>query len=179
MPAENRAVTREMPLPRSDCSIRLALPGDAAAVNEIQNHYVLTSTATFHTKPLTLDERRAWLNDRGSAYPVTVAEIDRAVVGWGALEIFRGRPAYRHTAEFSVYVHHDWHRRGIGRAIMTDLEKRARALQYHALVGGCCSESTAVIALLEALGYEHVARFREVGRKFDRWLDVVFLERVL
>ena len=161
------------------CSIRLATPVDAGTINDIQNHYVVSSTATFHTEPLTLDERLAWLRNRSPAHPVTVAEIEGAIVGWGALEVFRGRPAYRHTAEFSVYVHHDWHRQGIGRAIMADLETRARDLHYHALVGGCCSESTAVIAMLEALGYERVARFREVGRKFERWLDVVFLERLL
>lgn len=160
-------------------SIRLATPDDAGIVNDIQNHYVLTSTATFHTEPVTLEERLAWLENRASAHPVTVAQAEGRVVGWGALEVFRGRGAYRHTAEFSVYVHHEWHRRGIGRAIVADLVTRARVLQYHALVGGCCSESTAVIALLEALGFDRVAHFREVGRKFDRWLDVVFLERLL
>jgi len=163
----------------SDCSIRLATPDDAGIINDIQNHYVLTSTATFHTEPLTLEERLAWLKNRSPAHPVTVAHAEGAIVGWGALEVFRGRRAYQQTAEFSVYVHYDWHRRGIGRAILIDLETRARALHYHALVGGCCSESRPVIALLESLGYDRVAHFREVGRKFDRWLDVVFLERIL
>jgi L-amino acid N-acyltransferase len=161
------------------CSIRLATPGDAGVINDIQNHYIVSSTATFHTEPLTLEERLAWLKNRSPAHPVTVAQAEGAIVGWGAIEIFRGRPAYRHTAELSLYVHHERHRRGIGRAIVADLVTRARALQYHALVGGCCSESTAVIALLEALGFDRIARFREVGRKFDRWLDVVFLERLL
>jgi L-amino acid N-acyltransferase YncA len=163
----------------SDCSIRLATPDDAGTINEIQNVYIVSSTVTFHTQPLTLDERLTWLKNRLPAHPVTVAEMEGAIVGWGALEVFRSRPAYRHTAEFSVYVRYDRHRRGIGRAILTDLETRARALQYHALVGGCCSESASILALLESLGYDRVAHFREVGRKFDRWLDVVFLERVL
>ena len=163
----------------STCSIRLACRDDAEAINAIQNHYVVHSTATFHTEPLTLEERLAWLENRASAHPVIAAQADGVIAGWGALEIFRGRPAYRHTAEFSVYVHHDWHRRGIGRAIVSDLVTRARELQFHALVGGCCSESTPVITLLEALGFDRVARFREVGRKFDRWLDVVFLQRLL
>ena len=162
-----------------DCNIRLATRADAGAINGIQNHYVVGSTATFHTEPLTLVERLAWLGNRTSDHPVTVAESDRRIVGWGALEVFRNRPAYRRTAEFSVYVDHEWHRRGIGRAIMADLVARARALRYHALVGGCCSESTAVIAMLEAMGFDRVAHFREVGRKFERWLDVVFLELVL
>lgn len=100
-------------------------------------------------------------------------------ISWGALEIFRSRPAYRHTAELSIYVDHEWHRRGIGRAILADLLTRARALGHHALVGGCCSESTAIITLLEGSGFSRVAHFREVGRKFDRWLDVVFLQRLL
>lgn len=163
----------------SACSIRPACEEDAGTINSIQNHYVVHSTATFHTEPLTLAERLAWLRNRSSAHPVTVAQNDGVTVGWGALEVFRGRPAYRRTAEFSVYVHHDWHRRGIGRAIVDDLVTRARALEYHALVGGCCSESTPVIAMLETLGFDRVAHFREVGRKFDRWLDVVFLQRVL
>ena len=165
--------------PVTPCSIRLAARGDAGNINDIQNHYVVGSTATFHIEPLSLEERVAWLQNRSAAHPVTVAHVDSQVVGWGALEVFRGRLAYRHTAEFSVYVHHDWHRRGVGRAIMVDLEQRARSLRYHALVGGCCSESAAVIALLETLGFERIAHFREVGRKFDRWLDVVFLERIL
>ena len=163
----------------STCSIRLADRGDAEAINAIQNHYVVRSTATFLTEPLTLEQRLAWLENRSQAHPVIVAQVEGAVAGWGSLEVFRTRPAYRHTAEFSIYVHHEMHRRGIGRALLADLIARARALDHHALVGGCCSESTAVIALLEASGFSRVAHFREVGRKFDRWLDVVFLQRLL
>jgi phosphinothricin acetyltransferase len=163
----------------SDCSIRLAARADAGDINSIQNHYVVNSTATFLTDPLTLEQRLAWLENRSQAHPVVVAQADDSVVGWGSLEVFRARLAYRHTAEFSIYVHPEWHRRGIGRAILADLTTRARALGHHALVGGCCSESTAIIALLEASGFSCVAHFREVGRKFDRWLDVVFLQRLL
>jgi L-amino acid N-acyltransferase len=163
----------------SACSVRLATRADAGDINSIQNHYVVRSTATFLTDPLTLEQRLAWLEGRPQAHPVVVAQADDSVVGWGSLEVFRGRPAYRHTAEFSIYVHHELHRRGIGRAILADLTTRARALGHHVLVGGCCSESTAIIALLEASGFSRVAHFREVGRKFNRWLDVVFLQRLL
>lgn len=152
---------------------------DAAAINEIQNHYVVHSTATFLTEPLTLEQRLAWLEGRSPAHPVTVALQDGAVAGWAALGDFRSRPAYRHTVEFSVYVHPARHRRGIGRELLEDLVERARAAGHHALVGGCCSESTAILALLDAEGFSRVAHFPEVGRKFDRWLDVVFLQRLL
>lgn len=163
----------------NDCSIRLATRADAEDINDIQNHYVVRSTATFLTEPLTLEQRLAWLEGHSPAHPVIVAQADGLVAGWGSLEVFRARPAYRHTAEFSIYVHHERHRRGMGRALLAELVTRARALGHHALVGGCCSESTGIIALLEASGFSRVAHFREVGRKFDRWLDVVFLQRLL
>lgn len=163
----------------SACAIRSATRDDAGAINDIQNHYVVHSTATFLTEPLTLEQRLAWLDGRSAVHPVIVAEDGGRIVGWGSLEVFRSRPAYRHTVEFSIYVHHEWHRRGIGRAILAELLARARTVGHHTLVGGCCIESTAVIALLEATGFSRVAHFREVGRKFDRWLDVVFLQRLL
>ena len=163
----------------SGLTIQSAHRDDAEAINGIQNHYVLHSTATFLTEPLTLEQRLAWLLGRAASHPVIVAREGGTVAGWGSLETFRARPAYRHTAELSIYIHPERHRRGIGRAIVGKLIERARALDYHALVGGCCSETTGAIALLEACGFAQVARFPEVGRKFGRWLDVVFLERVL
>src|SRR5688572_2813595 len=124
----------------SACTIRLAAREDAEAINSIQNYYVERSTATFLTEPLTLDERLAWLDEHSTAHPVTVAAADGSIVGWGALGTFRLRAAYSRTAELSVYVHHESHRRGIGREIVSDLLERGRALGYHAVVGGCCSE---------------------------------------
>ena len=161
------------------CSIRLAARADAEAINDIQNHYVVHSTATFLTEPFTLAQRLAWLEGRAPEHPVMVAEADGGVVGWSALGEFRSRPAYRHTTEFSVYVRPDSQRRGIGRALLADLTRRAKSLGHHALVGGCCSESAAILALLEAEGFSKVAHFPEVGYKFDRWLDVVFMQKLL
>lgn len=163
----------------SACAIRPAMRADAEAINAIQNHYVANSTATFLTEPLTLEQRYAWLDGRSPEHPVTVAVGQGTVVGWAALGEFRSRPAYRHSVEFSIYVHPERHRRGIGHALLADLVERARAAGHHALVGGCCSESTAVIAMLQAEGFSRVAHFPEVGRKFDRWLDVVFMQKLL
>ena len=163
----------------SACPIRLATRADADAINSIQNYYVERSTATFLTEPLTIEERLAWLDEHSSVHPVTVALANGSIVGWGALGTFRPRAAYSRTTELSVYIHHEWHRRGIGREIVSDLLARARALEYHAVVGGCCSEATASIALLEALGFSRVGLFPEVGYKFGRWLDIVFLQRLV
>jgi phosphinothricin acetyltransferase len=159
--------------------IRTATREDAAAINDIQNYYVERSTVTFLLKPLTLAERLEWFDGHSEAHPITVAVADDKIVGWGALGTFRSAAAYGRTSELSVYVQHDSHRHGIGRAIVEDLVQRAGALDYRALVGVCCSEAVASIALLEAVGFTRVGHLPEVGRKFDRWLDVVFVQRLV
>ena len=160
----------------SEPTIRDAAPTEVAAITEILNHYITHSTATFITAPETPEERTRWLHERSAAHPAIVAKLAERVVAWGALGPFRQRAAYQHTVEISVYVHHDFHRRGLGRAILNELLLRARAAKHHVVVGGCCTESVASIRLLEAFGFTRVGCFPEVGRKFDRWLDVVFLQ---
>ena len=159
--------------------IRSATPADAAAINSIFNPYIEKSTATFITEPYTLEQRFAWFDEHQDVHPVVVAECDGAVVGFGALSTFRARSAYARTAEVSIYVREDFHRRGIGRMILGALTARARVLGHHTIIGVCCSESQASIALLEAFGFTRAGHLREVGRKFDRWLDTVILEQVL
>jgi L-amino acid N-acyltransferase len=160
-------------------ALRTATRDDCHAINAILNHYVAHTTATFITEPQTLEERLDWFEGRSDRHPVVVADVNGETVGWAALSSFRVRAAYAHTAELGVYVHHDHHRRGIGRALVAETVARGRAAGLHAIVGGCCSESTASIALLEASGFRRVAHFQEVGFKFGRWLDVIFLERLL
>ena len=76
-------------------------------------------------------------------------------------------------------MHHEFHRKGLGRALITELLARARKLGHHVVIGGACSESVASVALLEALGFTRVGQFHQVGHKFGRWLDVVFYQLVL
>jgi phosphinothricin acetyltransferase len=110
---------------------------------------------------------------------VTVADDNGEVIGWGALSHFRDRFGYRFTVEASVYVRHDCHRRGIGRSILADLIERARRLGYHVVIGGASADQTASIALQKTMGFEEVARFKEIGNKFEQWLDVVFMQLML
>lgn len=162
-----------------DLTIRLATADDLGAVNAIYNHYVATSTCTFQLDPDTEAERRAWFDGRSAAHPVTVALAAGEVVGWAALSPWKARCAYARSAEVSVYVRHDRHRRGVGRALLLDLIDRARAAGHHVLIGGACTEHPASLALQEAVGFGRVAHFREVGHKFGRWLDVVYMQLVL
>ncbi len=108
---------------------RLATVADAEAINEIYNHYVRTSTATFQVEDETTEERAEELRTRPNNQPMTVLEDGGEIVGWGALSPFRSRCAYRDTIELTIYVRHDCHRRGYGRAIVRDLIERGRSVR--------------------------------------------------
>ena len=97
----------------------------------------------------------------------------------GSLSKFRDRAAYDGTVEASIYIRHDSHRRGLGRALLIDLIERARASGYHTLIGGCSADQTASLRLQESLGFTRVAHFKEVGWKFDAWRDAAFYQLLL
>ncbi len=160
-------------------SLRLASKEDAQAITELLNHYIANTTSNLITESRTIADQLGWFEQHTDTHPVVAAEVEGKLVGWGALSIYNARGGYRHTAETSIYVHPDFHRHGIGRALLSDLITRARGIGHHALIAICCAESTASIALHESLGFARVGTFREIGRKFDRWLDVVHLQLIL
>ncbi len=159
--------------------VRPATPADLPAINDIYNHYVLHSTATYQTEPATLQEREQWFAAHGGTHPVTVAEAAGEVVGWASLSRFHPRSAYRRTVENSVYVRHDQHRRGLGAALLADLIGRAERLGHHTIIAGIDAEQTASVALHARFGFTRVGHLREVGFKFGRWLDVIYMQRLL
>jgi L-amino acid N-acyltransferase len=161
-------------------AIRLATATDLPAINDIYNYYVARSTCTYQLEPEPQASREAWFQHHSpDKYPVTVAESDGQILGWGSLSKFRDRAAYDGTVEASVYIHHDHHRRGLGRALLLDLIERARVAGFHTLIGGCSADQSASLALQESLGFARVAHFKEVGYKFGQWLDVIFLQLML
>lgn len=162
-----------------DFSIRLANACDLAAVREIYNYYVTRSTCTFQIELDSEEERLAWFQQRSAAHPVTVAEQAGQVIGWGALSAWKSRCAYAKTVEGSIYIHHAFHRCGIGRALLLDLIERARQLGHHTVIGGACTEQAASLALQASLGFQPVGTFRAVGYKFGRWLDVAYMQLFL
>lgn len=160
-------------------AIRPAEVTDLDAIRAIYNYYVERSTCTYQLEADTAEERLAWFRQRSPAHPATVAERAGEVVGWASLSPWKPRGGYANSVEASVYVRHDCHRQGIGRALAVDLIERAKAAGHHVLIGGACSSQTASIALQESLGLQQVAHFRETGRKFGRWLDVIYLQLIL
>ena len=163
-----------------DFSIRLATSADLSAINDIYNYYVLRSTCTYQLEPETEEARQKWFEQHSAdKHPVTVALLDGIVAGWGALSEFRPRAAYAHSVEASVYLRHDMHRRGIGKALLLDLIARAKAAGHHTLIGGASADQTASLALQKSLGFDQVGYLKEVGFKFGRWLDVVYCQLML
>ena len=158
------------------CSLRPATNGDLAAINAIYTHSVLHSTATYQTEPSTDAERATWFAAHGAQHPVIVAEIDGRVAGWGSLSSFHARAAFARTVEESVYIHQDFHRRGIGRAILTELLARAKVLGHHRVIAAISGDQEPSLALHRTLGFIDVGHLTEVGFKFGKWLDLVYLE---
>ncbi len=159
---------------------RLARSSDGEAIRSIYNAEVVGSTATFDLVPRTTEEQAAWLEEHRGPYPAVVAVDDEdQVLGFGSLSVFRDRPAYSTTVENSVYVG-DGHRGlGVGRLIMDELIKLATQHGFHAVIARIGGANQASIALHEACGFRMVGVEREVGRKFNRWLDVSVLQLLL
>jgi phosphinothricin acetyltransferase len=160
--------------------LRPATLDDAPAIRDIYNHEVTTSTVTFDLVPRTLPEQRAWLTERSGAHVVVVAEDGGGrVLGFGSLSPYRDRPAYSTSVEDSVYIHEAARGGGVGRAILEDLVERATQHGFHTVIARIVGGHEASIALHRSAGFDHVGVEREVGRKFNRWLDVVVMQRLL
>lgn len=162
-----------------EISIRDATAEDLPTINDIYNYYVHHSTCTYQETDEPIESRREWFAKHGPKHPVTVAVIGGRVVGWASLSAYHQRSAYRNTVEDSVYLHHEFLGRGIGSALLADLIGRARAIGHHAVIGGMDAEQLASIALHAKFGFTEVARLKEVGFKFGRWLDVIYTELLL
>jgi phosphinothricin acetyltransferase len=159
--------------------IRIAKVTDLEAINRIYNHYVVNSACTYQEEPSTPEERAAWFAGHGPRHPVTVAERDGEVVGWGSLSKFHPRSAYGKTVENSVYVRKDSHRQGIGAALLGDLLERGKAIGHHSVMALIDSQQRGSVALHEKFGFVEVGRLREVGFKFGRPGDVIYMQRML
>jgi len=160
-------------------TIRTAEARDAAAIADIYNHYVRSSTATFDTVEKTVEDRLVWLRDHDEAHPVLVAEDDGRVIAWGSLTEWATRPAWRHTVEVSVYVHNGAVGVGVGPRLVDALVERARIAGHHALIAQIVADNESSLNMARRAGFERVGTLKEVGYKFQQWLDVALVERVL
>ena len=160
--------------------IRDAGDEDLPDILAIHNHAVATTTAIFSYHPATLDNRRALLADRrASGFPFLVAAEAGAVLGYASFGAFRPHDGYVRTVEHSVYVAEGHRRRGIAGLLMPPLIDRARALGKHVMVGAIDAANAASIALHARLGFASVGIMPQVGFKFDRYLDLMLMQKIL
>ncbi|HVV03487.1 MAG TPA: GNAT family N-acetyltransferase [Puia sp.] len=161
-------------------TIRAGKEQDLPALLDIYNHIIVNTTAVYHYQPHTMEMRKAWYDARvKEGFPVFVAEDDGKVVGFSSYGPFRPWPAYKYTMENSVYVADGQRGKGIGKLLMEPLIDYARAHEVHAIIAVIDASNDASVQLHRGFGFEEVGHFRQVGYKFDRWLDLTFMELVL
>lgn len=160
--------------------IREANREDAATIAHIYNQGIEDRSATLETQLRTPEERVEWLTTRGPRHPV-LAAVDNmgTVVGWGSLNSFNPRSAYDHVVDFSVYVAREQRGRGIGDALLSTLETRARALGYHKMVLAALPTNAPGMRLYERHEFQTVGIYHEHGMLDDQWVDVIIMEKIL
>jgi L-amino acid N-acyltransferase YncA len=160
--------------------IRPVTVADSEAIARIYNHYITSTIVTFEEEPVAPGEIAARIQEVSSAaLPWLVAEQGGQVVGYAYASKWKGRCAYRFSVESTVYLDPGQTRRGLGSLLYNQLFSDLRTRGVHVVIGGIALPNGASVALHEKLGMEKVAHFREVGFKFDRWIDVGYWQRTL
>ena len=153
----------------------------AGAIQSIFNDVIATATAIYEYQPRSAETVRAWFESkRQGGYPVLGAISDAdELMGFASYGPFRPWPAYKYTVEHSLHVAEPFRGRGVGRRLLEELITRAKAQDYHTMIGGIDSRNTASIRLHVSLGFRCVGTLPQVGFKFDRWLDLCLYQLIL
>jgi phosphinothricin acetyltransferase len=155
---------------------RRVTPADAAAIIAIYNHYIATTTISFEENPVSEEEMAQRIKDVSVNMPWYVEEQGGEVLGYAYATPWRVRSAYRFSVETTVYVSPGHPRKGIGASLYQVLIDDLRGRGIHVVLGGIAQPNAASVALHERFGFEKVAHFKDVGRKFEQWVDVGYWE---
>jgi len=160
--------------------IREAEHRDLPIILEIMNEAITNTTSIYDYGIRTKQFSENWFDKkRLDKMPVFVCEANDATVAYGSYGIFRAWDAYKYSVEHSIYVHKDFRGQGIGKKLLISLIDRARKDGYHTMIAGVDASNTNSCDFHKKLGFQEIGKFREVGYKFDRWLDLVFLQLML
>ena len=159
--------------------IRIATADDAASIAEIYNQGIEDRVATYETKRRSAEDQQAWLQAIAGHYPAVVAQIDAEIIGWAGAGPYRDRECYRGIGEFSMYVHRDWRRRGVGDLLLAGLISEAEWLGLWKLLSRIFPFNEASRALCRKHGFREVGVYEKHARLDGRWLDVVIVERLI
>lgn len=150
------------------------------AILDIYNDAIANTTAVFISQPVDLQNRADWLLSRqNSGFPVLVLTEDDQLLGYASYGAFRAFECYKHTAELSIYIAGHARGKGAGDQLMRALLEHAAANNIHVLLGAIEAQNTASLRLHEKHGFIQTGLLPQVGRKFDRWLDLVLMQRIL
>lgn len=152
---------------------------DFVVVKEIYDYYIATSTATFHTEPVTIEELQSVILTEHPRYKSYLIYSEGEVCGYCYLSQYKKRQAYDRTAEISIYLRNDFTGKGIGAHVLQQMEKLAAEQSIHVLIAIISEENQSSVKLFERLGYEKCAHFRQVGEKFGRLLDIVAYQKMI
>ncbi|UCH10154.1 MAG: N-acetyltransferase [Fidelibacterota bacterium] len=156
-----------------------AIQEDLESITEIYNQAILHTTATFDTQPISLDEQRLWFKQHGDSYPILVARMNNRVMGWAALSPWSDRCAYETTAEVSIYIRDEFQGRGVGARLLKVLLESGRQKGLHLAVARIVEGNPASLRLHHRAGFRNVGTMTEAGCKFERYLDVIIMEKLL
>jgi len=157
-----------------------ATRSDLAQILAIYNEVIRNSTAVYSEEEFTPARGAAWFEGKMQhGFPVLVARDAAGIEGFGTFGEFRAWPCYRHSVEHSVHVRVDRRGRGIGRALVQELQARAAAAAKPVMIAGIDADNEPSIRLHRSLGFVSAGHFHQVGYKFGRWLDLIFMECIL
>ncbi len=156
--------------------IRKAEATDLPRITDIYNWAVENTTASFDINPQTLEQRAIWFSQHDDRHPLIVYEIDGYVVGYASLSEYRSKEGYKNTCELSVYIDSEYQGRGIGQELMGCVIELGREIGFHVIMSGITSENTKSIRIHQKFGFVLCGNMKEVGFKFDRYLDCLFYQ---
>ena len=162
--------------------VRPVCPSDAAAICSIYNYYIENTTISFEEIPLQTSVMEERICNISAKYPYIVFADENCggeITGYAYINTWKERSAYRYSAEISVYVRYGFEGKGIGRILMENLLKEVRKTEIHSLVAGITLPNDRSVALQEKFGFKNIARFEEIGYKFNKWIDVGYWELML
>ncbi len=161
-------------------TVRQATENDLSKLLEIYNEIIVHTTAVYQYEIHTLEMRREWfITKKEQGFPVFVAEENDSIAGFSTLGTFRNWQAYKYSVENSIYVASHHRGKGVGKILMTPLIKTAKEMEMHTIIAGIDATNEVSLGLHKSFGFQEVAHFKQVGYKFNRWLDLKFMQLIL
>ena len=161
-------------------NVRDAIESDLPQMLSIYNHIILHTTAVYDYEPHSLEMRKQWFDTKKQqGFPVYVAEDEGKIAGFSSIGQFRAWAAYKFSVENSVYVAAEQRGKGVGKLLIPPLIDATKRLGLHTIIASIDTTNEASLRLHKSFGFEEVAHFKQVGWKFERWLDLKFLQLII